>query len=72
MDAKKTLLEAYRIFDGKVGDALLGPYIDDGHGNKRVPLLDQCLRLDRLGARYRELKLQMLDLIDEIAQHHSG
>lgn len=71
MDAKKELLEAYRSFDGKVGDLLLGPYIDDGHG-KRIPTLDECLRLDKLGARYRDLKLKVLDLIDEIAESHSG
>jgi hypothetical protein len=60
------LVDAYRQFDKEVGDHLLGPYMDDGTGKKKQMSLEENRRIDKICNRYRELRRQMYELIDEM------
>lgn len=56
------VLEAYRKFDGKFGDRLLAPF-----GNKDDPPdIHTCMHIEKIGQRYKELKRQIYDLIEQL------
>lgn len=64
--SKEELEKAYRKFDEIFGDILLGSYIADDQGNKKIPSLHECMRVDKISNQYKVLRRQMYDLMDDL------
>lgn len=56
------VMDAYRKFDGKFGDRLLAPF----EKKDNPPDIHTCMRIEKIGERYKVLRRQIYDLIEEL------